>query len=250
MAEDQSKANAGGMGELASLKSRVDELGGLMKQWRAARGAAVKIRVVIVLVILLFILGYGAVLLKTVLQVRDKSYGEEVQRVAMAKVTAMKNNLMPKLSSAYADLGPVYREAALADLRTHKDEIVDKAYAEVDALKEHAITRFRSTFDQVLNDLAQKQRSKLKETFPDIKTDADLDTIIDTLQKALSGAAYDVLNDRTQKAHDRLLKATETTLQLVPEDRRVEFHRRTRRFMDHVMIDTLDLRKQLGEETQ
>jgi len=250
MAEDQSKANAGGMGELASLKSRVDELGGLMKQWRAARGAAVKIRVVIVLVILLFILGYGAVLLKTVLQVRDPAYGQDVQRAAMAKVEAMKNNLMPKLSSAYKDLGPVYKEAALADLRTHRDEIVDQAYAEVDALKEHAITRFRSTFDQVLHDLAEKQRSKLKETFPDIKTDADLDTIIDTLQKALSGAAYDVLNDRTKKAHARLQKATETTLQLVPEDRRAQFHQRTRRFIDHVMIDTLDLRKQLGEETQ
>ena len=63
MTEEQPKADAGGTDELAGLKSRVDELGGLMKQWRAARGAAVKIRVVVLLVILLFILGYGAVLL-------------------------------------------------------------------------------------------------------------------------------------------------------------------------------------------
>jgi len=249
MTEEQPKAAAGGTDELASLKSRVDELGGLMKQWRAARGAAVKIRVVVVLVILLFILGYGAVLLKTVLQVRDPAYGEEVQRAAMVKVEAMKNNLMPKLTRAYEDLGPIYKEAALADLRAHRDDIVDKAYAEVDALKEHAVTKFRATFDQVLHDLAERQRSKIKETFPDIKTDADLDAIIDNLQKALSGAAYDVLNDRIKKAHDRLQKATETTLQLVPEERRAQFHQRTRRFMDHVMIDTLDLTK-LGKETQ
>lgn len=248
MAEEQPKAAAGNTDELAGLKSRVDELGSLMTQWQAARSSAVKIRTVVVLVILIFIFGYGGMLLKTLMRAGDESYKDEFRQAAIAKAVMLKDNLMPKLYAAYRQLGPVYKEAALADFHAHKDEMVQKLYDEMDGLKASAITKFRSTFDQTLHGLLEKQRVKLQETFPELKTEADLDTVIENLEQALSGAAYDVLNDRIQKAHDRLLQATETTLELVPADRRVQFHQRMTRFMDHVLTDTLNLRKQLGEK--
>lgn len=248
MAEEQPKAAAGSTDELAGLKSRVDELGSLMTQWQAARSSAVKIRTVVVLVILIFIFGYGGMLLKTLMQAGDPQYAEDLQQAALAQAKSMATNLRPKVLAAYRKLGPVYKEAALADFHAHKDEMVQKLYDEMDGLKESAITKFRSTFDQTLHGLLAKQRVKLQETFPELKTDADLDAVIENLEQALSGAAYDVLNKRVKKAHDRLLTATETTLELVPADRRVQFHQRMTRFMDHVLTDTLDLRKQLGEK--
>ena len=250
MAEEQPKAAAGGTDELAGLRSRVDELGSLMKQWAGARSSAVKIRVVVVLVILIFILGYGAVLLKTVMRAGEEEYAVELQQAALAQAKMMQTNLMPKLYAAYQKLGPVYKEAALADFHAHKDELVQKMYDEMDGLKASLISKFRSTFDEKLKDLAERQRAKLKETFPEIKEDADLDAIIENLEKALSGATYDVLNDRVKKAHDRLVDAMVTTLDLVPAERRAGFEQRMQRFVDHVLMDTLDLRKQLGEPGQ
>ena len=250
MADEQPKADAGGSNQLAGLQSRVDELAGLFKQWAAARSAAKRTRIGVVIVILLVIAWYAWMLLSTLMQVKDESYQKELLEAASASAVMLMNRASPQVMAAVNRLRPVYAEEIQKQFQEHQTEINEHLMTEVEKLSHNLADKLQITMDAKLKDMSARQKTKMRAAFPQIKTDKDLDIVIENLDKAVNGAAVDVMASRLKKAQERLADVTNKVLQFLPEDRREGFAVRMDRLFDRFALDELGGRKflQPGKE--
>jgi len=248
MADEQQKPAAGGADQLAGLKSRLEEMSNLFKQWEAARSAAFRARVGVLIVILLIILGYGWALLSTILEARKPDYQAQLMQAATKVAMQIVERARPQLQAAIEKVAPAYREEIVKQFREHKDEMYQAVLDEAQKLGEELIDKVEAEFKGKIQEMAERQRQAIRNAFPSIKTDEDLDRIIENLQVALQAAAYEVLNPRIQDAQEKLREASEKVISFLPPERAEGFHARMARMWDKLLLEDLGGRKYLQEE--
>ena len=247
MAEEQPKADAGGTNELAGLKSRVDELGGLFKEWEVARRSASRTRKAVTVVILLVIAAYMFFLYSTFGQVAKPEYQEKFIAAATKSLTLLARRAGDKLVEAARRLQPIYTEELRKQFEENRDEMREQLMAEVEKLSNNLADKAQTKLDVMLMEMAQRQKAKVRAAFPAIKQDKDLDMIVNNLDKDFSGAAYDVLNTRLKTAQERLAKVADKILKFLPEERRKGFADRMSRVTDRFAMEDLGGKRFLEE---
>jgi len=248
MAEEQQKPAAGGADQLAGLRSRLDEMGNLFKQWEAARSAAFRARIGVLIVILLIILGYGWAMLSTILEARKPDYQAQLMQAASRMGMQIVERARPQLQSAIQKIAPAYREELVKQFQEHKDEMYQAVLSEVEQLGNELADRVEAEFRGKLHEMAERQRQAVRNAFPSIKSDEDIDAIIENLQVALQAAAYEVLNPRIQGAQEKLRETSAKVISFLPPERAKDFQARMARMWDRVLLEDLGGRKYLEEE--
>ena len=71
------------------------------------------------------------------------------------------------------------------------------------------------------------------------KSDKELDIVIDNLDKAIQGAAVDVMESRINKAHKRLQGVATQVMNFLPKERRDPFVARMDRLFNRLALDEL-----------
>lgn len=236
MAEEQSKPDAGGTDQLAGLKSRLDELQNLFKQWEAARSAAFRTRVGVIVVVLLVIIFYGWNLYSTFGQVQDPEYQAELMTKVNEAGVVLMNRAGEDVLAAASRLRPVYEEAARQEIQENRDAMVEKVKEEVATLGNNLADKLEGQLKGKVYGGSKILEAKVREAFPQLQDDQDVQMVVENLQQALSDAAYDVMAERIQGAEADLQEVAEDIIALLPEDRRAGFRDRLNFLFENFML--------------
>jgi hypothetical protein len=235
--EASAGAGSGGSDRLEGLKSKVDGLTGLMSQLDAARTAARRTRVGIVIVILLVFLGFGWVMYKSVKDFIDNEMprlGAEVQG-RMMKIAA---GAVRDLGGMVRRVAPVYRAAAEKDLRESWPKMREELIAQGQDFLDGIQTNAKATLDQRLTAMAEAQKARILVEFKDLDEPTQ-NIVMANVETAFREATLTVFEERVQKAEADIRKVHATILEFLPEEEREPFVMRMSRIWETTLLEDL-----------
>lgn len=212
-------AGIGGPDRLSEIQARIDGLTKLIQQYDMARIAARRTRTGISIVILLIALGFAAVLISTAYSFWHAGKEREAFLAQLqARMLSTESGTLHEAIHMVREVAPIYADEAKKQFSREWPGIRAKLYTEGDLfladLKEQGKERIKTRLDKV----AKEAEQRLKVEFKELDNDQTLATVMDNVQKALQGAAMDVLSARTEKAKERLMAVQEKALDFVPAD--------------------------------
>ena len=228
-------AGSGDADRMTELKGKVDTLGRLFIQLEDVRTASRRTRMGVIIVILLVLLGYGLYIYSAVKSLYKRDL-PQVQAKLMESVGRLATTAMDQLAVTAKKVAPVYRDELQKQLKNRGPEIKEKFVSEAELLLNNIKEKGLATVEERLTEMANRQQERVKAAFPVLKDDEAIDTVIENLDIALRGAAYDVLKSRVAKGEERLRAINEKILAFLPEENRDQFEARLRKAWDTFLM--------------
>ena len=233
MQEERTNAGAGsgGPNRLEGLKDKVNALGRLYGDLRAAQVTGRRTRIGVMIIIILVILAYGVAIYSA-----GKRFVEnEVPKFMLALQTSALE-AVPRMQKQVREMAeeiiPVYMEEVQKQLRENWPAIRERLEAEAQTLAENVREKAEVRLADRFEAMTERQKEYLLSQFKELADDRTRDLVMDNLEVALRDATLSVLEDRIGKAGEKLAEMNDLILGFLPEGKREPFKARMRRLWE------------------
>lgn len=236
--QTKQSTGSGGPDRLASVKTRVDELGSLNRQLQEARITGRRVRFMIGVVILVVFVGYGVVIFN---MIRDLTKNKSSELMAQMKTQLLdtKTGVARDFIDMIGRVAPVYQAELQKEFRTEwpniRKNLEDESKKFLDTIQGQIENRTKER----LAKMAKRQEAKVWAAFPELKDAKARDIVMTNLEKALQEAVVDVFEQRIEKAKDRLAEVHDRIMKFVPEENREGFQERMSQVWERVLLQDL-----------